>query len=119
MKTLTIQTSGAIEFNFKGSCRNTDVVDPNFSPWAIGEFEQIIGLLEADGCNYVHFEDTGYKAFSHKRRMGEVEIWDAPTPDVFINLETMVGEYEAAERLAQDAASAIFEEPEVLPADGN
>lgn len=119
MKTLTIETTGAIEFNFNGSCRNTDLVDPNFSLWAIGEFNQIIGLLEADGCNYVHFEDTGYRTLFHKRRMGEVEIWDAPIPDIFTNLETLLSEYEAAEQAALESVAVAPASPEVLPADGN
>ena len=108
MKTLTVETTGVIEINFNGDAFNTDTADQNLSGWVVNAFNQIIEQLQANGCNYVHFEDDGYRVLKHTRRMGQVEEWTAELPDVFTNLEQVVNEYKAAE-----AAVFSINEPNV------
>ena len=96
MKTLRVETTGVIEANFNGDAFNTDTADQNLSGWVVNAVNQIIGQLQVSGCNYVHFEDDGYKVLKHTRRMGQVEEWTSQLPDVFTNLERVVNEYKAA-----------------------
>lgn len=113
MKTLTVETNGRIEFNFNGAATNTDIADQHLPSWAVSGLNQIINQLQSDGTNYVHFEDTGYVTMNHKRRMGEVEIWEFPIPELFVNLEQMVNEYMTSLNYVEEV---IVEE---TPADGN
>lgn len=96
MKTLSISTDGLIEFSVNGVSFNTDVEDVHISAWAKNAINQIIDQLQLSGSHYVHFEDTGYVTFYHKKRMGVVQDWTDPIPDVFTNLERMHGEYTAS-----------------------
>lgn len=109
MKTLTVETNGVLEFNVDGQSFSTDTEDQHLSEVHLDAINQIINQLEADGCNFVHFEDTGYETFAHAKRNGQVEIFTLPFPDIFNNLSQMRSEYMSSVQAAEAADVAAAE----------
>jgi len=100
MKTLNIKSNGIVEINVNGDCFSTDVEDVMLPDDFKTAVAKIISSNQQAGITEVHYEDNGFKRFSHKNMNGDVETSDV-FPAIFDDLANIVIAYNA--NVAADA----------------